>query len=291
MTNSISVSAGGGASPSSCSDGGPGSQQQPLCSVIGGVAACRRLLTARESCSCALLLANGTHRLNATIELTDADSGLAIVGNGAGATISGAALLSAGAGGGGGGSSAGSSTGSAAAGGGAAAAWQRVRSLGNGTVLWRLAAPDYGPAPPSDTLYVDGKRYGNAFFRRFSPFFRRFSPFFRLCSRCFRLKQDRLPRLARDKNGKVGTKLMRFRRAIQARFPNADPEYLLQEIQILGRFLFESTRFITEKRGDHQPRSNLARVLFIHVYVPRSRYDKFPKGYVTKTPPSIAQEW
>ena len=168
----MSVSAGGGASPSSCSDGGPGSQQQPLCSVIGGVAACRRLLTARESSSCALLLANGTHRLNATIELTDADSGLAIVGNGAGATISGAALLSAGAGGGGGGSSAGSSTGSAAAGGGAAAAWQRVRSLGNGTVLWRLAAPDYGPAPPSDTLYVDGKRYGNAFFRRFSPFFR-----------------------------------------------------------------------------------------------------------------------
>jgi hypothetical protein len=75
------------------------------------------------------------------------------------------------------------------------------------------------------------------------------------------LKQDRLPRLARDKHGKVGTKRMRFRRAIQARFPNADPEYLLQEIQILGRFLFESTRcFITEKRGDHQPRSNLARV-------------------------------
>lgn len=164
---------GSGGVPISCSDGGPGSQQLPLCSVIGGVTACRRLLTTGDSSSCAIVLANGTHRLNATIELTAEDSGLAIVGGGAGATVSGAALLNGG-----------------SAGIEAAAGWRCVRALRNGTMLWRLPAPDYGLAPPIDTLYVDGKR------------------------------------------------------AIQARFPNADPEY-----------------------------------------------DKFPTGYVTKTPNSIAQEW
>jgi hypothetical protein len=163
----VAPTGSGGGTPSSCSDSGPGSLQQPFCSVLGGVIACRRVLS--TTTSCAVVLANGTHRLNATIELTAADSGLAVVGGGAGATVSGASLV--------GGSSSG-------------AVWQRVRSLPNGTALWKLAAPDYGPAPPSDTLYVDGKR------------------------------------------------------AIQARFPNADPET-----------------------------------------------DKFPKGYVTKTPSSIAQEW
>ena len=158
-----------GSAPISCSDDGPGSSQRPFCSVFGGVAACRHLLTTADVASCAVVLASGTHRLNATIELTAADSGLAVVGGGAGATVSGASLVGGGSGG---------------------AAWQRVRSLPNRTTLWKLAVPDYGSAPPSDTLYVDGKR------------------------------------------------------AIHARFPNADPEY-----------------------------------------------DKFPKGYVTKTPSSIAQEW
>lgn len=157
-------------SASSCSDGGLGSQQQPFCSVLAGVAGCRHLLSTGEIRACAVVLANGTHRLNATIELTTADSGLAIVGADAGATVSGASLLR--------------------GGGGASPAWERVRSLPNGTSLWKLTVPDYGPAPPSDTLYVDGKR------------------------------------------------------AIQARYPNADPEV-----------------------------------------------DKFPTGYVTKTPKEIAQEW
>jgi hypothetical protein len=110
-----------------CSDGGPGSPQQPFCSVLGGVLACRRVLASLAASdtapSCAVVLANGTHRLNATVALTAADSGLAIVGGGPGATVSGAALLASG-----------------------SAGWQRLRSLPNGTALWRLAVPDYGPA-------------------------------------------------------------------------------------------------------------------------------------------------
>ena len=82
--------------------------------------------------ACAVVLANGTHRLNATVDLTAADSGLAIVGGGGGgATVSGAALLD-----------------------GSPSAWRRLRSLPNGTALWRLAAPGYGPAPPSDDFFI-----------------------------------------------------------------------------------------------------------------------------------------
>ena len=81
------------------------------------------------------MLASGTHRPNATIELTRADSGLTIVGAGHGVVVSGASVLR--------------------------GAWERLRSVGNATAklgLWRLSVPDYGPSPAVDTLYVDGVR-------------------------------------------------------------------------------------------------------------------------------------
>ena len=67
----------------SCSDGGGsggGTATSPFCSVTRGVAACRTAATDGGARQCALLLGAGTHRLNETLLLGPADSGLAIVG-------------------------------------------------------------------------------------------------------------------------------------------------------------------------------------------------------------------
>ena len=124
---------------SACSDAGPGSEQQPLCTVQAAVSACR----GGGGSSCAVVLRGGTHRLGATITLGPADSRLSVTPYpGERAVVTGAQELDSG-------------------------TWTKVRTLSATTTLWRAPVAD---RPPSiDTLYTDGvraipARYPNADF-------------------------------------------------------------------------------------------------------------------------------
>jgi hypothetical protein len=120
-------------------DAASGGEQTPFRTISHGVAACRAASGSATAGRCALRLRAGVHRLNATITLTPADSGLTIVAEpgpgssqeGETVTISGATALE--------------------------AKWTKVRSLGGaGLTLWRTPVP-HKPATVQ-TLLVDGVR-------------------------------------------------------------------------------------------------------------------------------------
>jgi hypothetical protein len=119
-----------------CDDAAGGSAAAPFCSLARGVAACRAAKNTgarTDGGLCALWLGDGIHRLNVTLQLTDADSGMIVLpASGASAVISGATLLSSG------------------------TSWQRVRSLGTNLTLWKAKLTH--AAPRIDTLMVDGVR-------------------------------------------------------------------------------------------------------------------------------------
>jgi hypothetical protein len=77
----------------SCSDGAAGTLAAPLCTVAAGVLKCRGF---GGACTVALRGGQTTHRLNATISITPADSGLTIMAypGDSPPVVSGAALLS-----------------------------------------------------------------------------------------------------------------------------------------------------------------------------------------------------
>jgi hypothetical protein len=123
-----------------CSDTGPGSEGQPLCTVQAAATACRQLTA---GAGCAVFLRGGTHRLRATVELAPEDSGLLVASYpGERAVVSGAQALD-------------------------SSGWTKVRSPTGTTTLWRAPVADRPPA--IDTLYTDGvraipARYPNADF-------------------------------------------------------------------------------------------------------------------------------
>ena len=140
-----------GANSSRCSDSGPGTVASPVCTIPRAVAMCRGLRRAAKiggggggeaGARCTVVvLGGGMHRVSRTVELTGADSGLAIVAGVPGAVVSGASLLAL----------------------PGDPGWRAVRAVGSpaeALTLWRLPAPagTYGKAPKVDTLYVDGVR-------------------------------------------------------------------------------------------------------------------------------------
>lgn len=117
------VSTGG-----TCSDDGPGSDLIPFCSLERGIGACR----AHVHKSCAVIFGPGVHRVNKTIELSSADSGLVLLGGTSGkAIISGATRIN-------------------------STRWQQVRTLGSGLTLWKTVVAHQPKT--IDTLLVDGVR-------------------------------------------------------------------------------------------------------------------------------------
>lgn len=108
-----------------CSDHSPGSEAKPFCSVLKGVLACRAVG------KCAVFLREGVHRLNETIVLGPADSGLVIAGyEGENAVISGTTPLE-------------------------VSAWQKVSDEGEITI-WKVPVTTRPAA--IETLLVDGVR-------------------------------------------------------------------------------------------------------------------------------------
>ena len=129
------------------SDAATGGELTPFRTVAHGVAACRESLgaqaadgSASSTGRCALRLRAGVHRLNATVALTRADSGLTIIADpGPGSSQEGETVVLSGAT-------------------ALATQWTKVRTLGDtGLTLWRTAVP-HKPAAVQ-TLLVDGVRY------------------------------------------------------------------------------------------------------------------------------------
>ena len=132
-----------------CSDGGGGGTASPFCTLARGVAACRTPASAADADTrCALLLGAGTHRLNETLLLGPADSGLVIVGapalsgdsGGGSAVLSGAVPI--------------------------APSWKQVKRIGSNT-LWKTAVA-HAPAA-IDTLLFGGVRAISARFPDADP--------------------------------------------------------------------------------------------------------------------------